>query len=249
MNKQQFINYIKSPKKLSNESIVPLKSLVGDFPYCQSAEMLFVLNLFKDENISFHNQLKITAAYAQNRNILRKHLDSLTTSENKPIILPDELSSTTKQKTESKPKFSGNKIIETDILKIERLKKIIDKRLAEIDAEQERKSKSLEYSTIQEKESISKIDNQKSNTEIINEFIHNNPSITPNKLEFYNPIDEAKYSIVDEINIVSETLAKIYTDQKFFSKAIKIYEKLILKFPEKSSIFAAQIKKIKGFNK
>lgn len=238
MNKKEFINLLKTPNELTNENLDATKTLVLEFPFCQSAEILFVLNLFKDENISFHNQLKITAAYAQSRNILRKHLDSLTTSENKPIILPDEISSSTKQKTEIKPDFADKTINESDILKIERLKKIINKRLAEIDAKQK----------LKETNNTSIIDNPKSKKEIIDNYIQNNPSITPNKLEFYNPLDEAKISIVDEINIVSETLAKIYTDQKLFSKATKIYEKLILKFPEKSSYFANQIKILKGLD-
>ena len=238
MNKKEFINLLKTPNELTKENLDATKTLVLEFPFCQSAEILFVLNLFKDENISFHNQLKITAAYAQSRNILRKHLGSLTTSENKPIILPDEISSSTKQKTEIKPDFADKTINESDILKIERLKKIINKRLAEIDAKQK----------LKETNNTSIIDNPKSKKEIIDNYIQNNPSITPNKLEFYNPLDEAKISIVDEINIVSETLAKIYTDQKLFSKATKIYEKLILKFPEKSSYFANQIKILKGLD-
>jgi len=238
MNKKEFINLLKTPNELTNENLDATKTLVLEFPFCQSAEILFVLNLFKDENISFHNQLKITAAYAQSRNILRKHLDSLTTSENKPIILPDEISSSTKQKTEIKPDFADKTINESDVLKIDRLKKIINKRLAEIDAKQK----------LKETNNTSIIDNPKSKKEIIDNYIQNNPSITPNKLEFYNPLDEAKISIVDEINIVSETLAKIYTDQKLFSKATKIYEKLILKFPEKSSYFANQIKILKGLD-
>lgn len=248
MNKQQFINLIKTPNELSNESINALKILVSEFPFCQSAEILFVLNLFKDENISFHNQLKITAVYAQSRNILRKHLNSLTTSENKTVVLPDEFSSSSKQTIIIPPDISKHTSYKTDHSKIERLKKIIDKRLAEIDADQKNKAKSPNISKIKETSNKPEKIKQKSKIDIIDNFIRNNPSITSNKLEFFNPLDEAKHSIVDEINIVSETLAKIYKDQKLFSKAIKIYEKLILKFPEKSSYFANQIKKIRELN-
>ena len=55
----------------------------------------------------------------------------------------------------------------------------------------------------------------------------------------------AKSSVADVSDIVSETLAKIYLGQNNFSKAIQTYEKLMLKYPEKSVYFAALIKEIK----
>jgi len=44
---------------------------------------------------------------------------------------------------------------------------------------------------------------------------------------------------------MTETLAKLYLNQKNYEKAIQSYKILILKFPEKNSYFANQIKKIK----
>ncbi len=46
--------------------------------------------------------------------------------------------------------------------------------------------------------------------------------------------------------IVSENLAQLYLKQGKTDKAISIYKKLILKFPDKKSYFAASIDKLKN---
>ena len=48
---------------------------------------------------------------------------------------------------------------------------------------------------------------------------------------------------------MTETLAKKYFEQKKFQEAIKAYEILCLKYPEKIILFADQIKTIKKYLK
>ena len=115
---------------------------------------------------------------------------------------------------------------------LDELKAIIANRLKEIEAEKQRKET--------EKPAAKKL----SRKELIDKFITENPSISRPKAEFYNPISVAQNSIIDQENIVSETLAKIYEKQGYIEKAISIYEKLGLKYPKKSSYFAAQIERL-----
>ncbi|MGQ9798250.1 MAG: tetratricopeptide repeat protein [Ignavibacterium sp.] len=57
--------------------------------------------------------------------------------------------------------------------------------------------------------------------------------------------ENSSIKMIDDTTIVSETLAKIYVNQREYQEAIKIYEKLKKKIPEKSHYFDLKIGELK----
>lgn len=89
-------------------------------------------------------------------------------------------------------------------------------------------------------------DRKKTQSDLIDRFIMTNPRIEPVRDKSDAPREDiARPFTEDQGSFITETLARIYLNQGYYSKAIDIYEKLSLKFPEKSSYFAAQIGKVK----
>ncbi|WP_309641954.1 tetratricopeptide repeat protein [Flavobacterium sp.] len=86
---------------------------------------------------------------------------------------------------------------------------------------------------------------QKKNV-LIDKFIENNPKIPPIKKDSEVPAIFYEPSHADNSSLMTETLARVYLEQKKYQKAIQAYEILILKYPEKSSFFADRILDIKN---
>jgi hypothetical protein len=82
--------------------------------------------------------------------------------------------------------------------------------------------------------------------DLIDRFIRENPTIQPRGThlrqsdEISSPEEEHK----DTDEFITETLARIYLKQGFYQKAIKAFQRLSLKYPEKSVYFARQIEEI-----
>ena len=85
---------------------------------------------------------------------------------------------------------------------------------------------------------------QEKKFELIDKFIASKPKIQPIKKDAptYNI---AKAQMIQPEALMTETLARIYVEQKNYSKAIQSYKILSLKYPEKSGFFADQIQAVK----
>ena len=86
------------------------------------------------------------------------------------------------------------------------------------------------------------------NLALIDKIIENSPGQIKIKddQKFYSPEHNAKESLLENEHLVSETLAKIYALQGSVNKAVRAYEILSLKFPQKSAYFASLIQKLKN---
>ena len=95
---------------------------------------------------------------------------------------------------------------------------------------------------------VEKETNQKKSTatekfKLIDKFIESKPKIIPSD-EKTSKNNIAKEREVEKEELMTVTLARVYLEQKKYKKAIQAYKILSLKYPEKSSFFADQIKAV-----
>jgi len=93
------------------------------------------------------------------------------------------------------------------------------------------------------------VDRGKTNS-LIDKFLSSSPSIQPRKnteeitSSDDQPDEILEKSLSESDEIVTETLAMIYFQQKKYDKALEAFQKLSLKYPEKSAYFASRIEEI-----
>jgi hypothetical protein len=227
MDRQEFISYVHEPAKLSKSSLTEIEELSKEFPYCQSLSILHLLNLRMTNLVRYENQLKSTAAHIADRKRLKELIGALGEESEKTEVVETH-----------PPEEPIVPVIEDDEEeRLLALKQIVEDRLKEISS----RKGSAEEEPEGGKWVLTK-------DELIDKFIEEEPSISRPKKDFFDPVKVAKNSMEEKDGLVSETLARIHIQQGNIDKAIEIYRKLSLKFPEKSSYFASQIKKFSTEN-
>ena len=85
-------------------------------------------------------------------------------------------------------------------------------------------------------------------TSLIEQFLNSEPGVIKADKKTSLEGDVSVGSVKEDDSYITDTLAKIYVKQGLHAKAIYAYERLSLKYPEKSAYFAAQIEKIKNIS-
>jgi len=304
MQTTHFIKYLSSPDTINLMPEQDAVSLIKEFPYCQSGQILLALQLHSSNHLLFEQQLKKSAIYSSDRKRLYELLNQSTQQKEQkvePVAVAEKLVAEEKPITqvEEQPKVETVEPIaeinteekETKIpdLELEYLNQVIasaytyeleDLEKLEVGSQKsevrsQKSEEGIERSSLLEerdrevigseaefddnteltftdwlkkvqKGGLTSVPEEKPNKQhkfdLIDKFIQEDPKIKPKKTEFYSPINMARLSVVDDSELVSETLALIQVEQGNYQEAIKTYQKLSLKNPEKRTYFANQIK-------
>ncbi|MBV7440665.1 hypothetical protein KRX57_04465 [Weeksellaceae bacterium TAE3-ERU29] len=258
----EIINLLKKPLDLKEDKLFLIQNELEKYPYFQPLHLLQVKALKNGDKTIFNASLEKASTFCSNRKILFDYLyyknspeDKNKKIEEETIIEPKKLQensipletpSTTEVKEDkiaenSPPKklkeahsfsqwLKSGKTSSSESEEILEQKKSLDDKFHIISNEKD-------FNNNFEKESIEE------KFKIINEFLEKNPKIVPVK-EYKTP-STLPQTGEGMSHLMTETLAKIYVEQKKYDKAIKAYNILRLKYPEKSGFFADQIKFIK----
>lgn len=224
MNITEFYKYIENPDLLNNDTVAKLKDVIERYAFFQAARILYLKNLYNLNDDKYKNELPVTSLYSPNR----KQLYFLIHSTDK------------KEKPESSEHIQlqfDNKEESVTISTTQQSYQIFEQ------AEKMTFDEWLYYLN----NTPQTTDNIATTSDIIDNFLKQADSIGRIKATENTSNEDLSELLTppEELEIISESLANLYYKQGYFEKALKMYEKIILKYPEKSIYFANIIQELK----
>ena len=262
MNVTDYTYLINKPDAINERHNLSLEKIIEDFPYFQSARVLRLKHFYNQDSFKYNYALKVAAAFTTDRTVLFEFITSpkFVTIQNglydKKVAELLNIEVLESEIIENKLFQEKDNSLEKSIeLSINSATNTLEENL-EI-------GKPLEFSTqethsFQEWLQLSRIKpiertenkldetnvHKKKKLELIDKFIELNPKIPP--VDKYATPTLKEVITQDNSYLMTETLARVYLEQKKYQRAIQAYEILILKYPEKSSFFATKILDIKN---
>ena len=230
----KFLDILNKELPINSVETAELKSIINQYPFFQSARALYLKGLKNQDHFRYNNELKKTAAHTVDRTVLFEYITS------EAFEKKEKLQDVITKKIQSEAKED----IQLDEAKVAS-DLTIGKPIQFKSSDSYSFHQWLQLST---KKTLQSVVEKKSEKEhIIDTFISNNPKIEP-----LGKTESVTIEVVaNEPNsqLMTETLAKVYLEQKKFENAIQAYRILSLKYPEKSGFFADQIKRIEILQK
>ena len=270
MQVSRFTDLLEKPLEIIQESdLSALRQIVETYPYFQAARGMELIGLKNANSFKYNAALKKHAAYTSDRSwlfeiITQEAFNSQTKVKKAPQTSLSKETDLAKQGAEpSEIPTITQKYTEEDYTEQTSDKKNDSQQVKEANFSSLELGKPLEFNkndrysfeewlqlsaknSVENKTETSIVktsDTPKKAAKIaqINAFIATNPKMsTP----LTNP-EEITIKDAQKINkeaLMTETLARVYLEQKKYKKALQAYKILSLKYPEKNSFFASQIK-------
>ncbi len=245
LTQENIIHFIDHPESVNEVQLGHLNALSKKHPFSSFINILLAKVFYLQNHVEYKDQLEKTAFTVTDRSLLYKYIQRETLLKKiKTIINEGEQ----KIKNETTDINEDPELIELEKNILSAAINMSIQQESQIDQEELTETP---LNTLKEIPQVAKnLDNtvmplsgwlSSSRTECIEEDV---PSIKEKK-SFFSPLEKAKMSLLDNEEFVTETLAEIHVRQGNYPKAIKIYEKLILNFPEKKTFFASRIRFIK----
>lgn len=256
MNTADLTFLLNKPEATNEKQTIALENVVLQYPYFQAARALHLKGLYNQDSFRYNYELKKTAAYTTDRTILFEFITSdhfATLQQDKIDAIQEYIQNINVHAIEEikiEPLTSTPIELENNVTRSEE-KLGIGTPLPFSKAEKHSFQEWLQLTKLQPiereiSENTTDIHVEKEKKiALIDKFIETNPKIAPVKNHVEIPLNSGK-SIEEPTHLMTETLAKVFLEQKKYHKAIQAYEILILKYPEKSSFFADRINEIKN---